>query len=96
MNRFSRLGLLLAGLYLLLSGLCVAASLASSDDHKGSFVLLQLPIAFQILLAQAMGLGYALRHLDWVGAYVLLALPTLIVLYGIGAFIDKLAVRPRA
>lgn len=96
MTRISRFGLILVGLYVLLSALCVAASFASSGDHKGSFVLLQLPIAFQASLVQAMGFADALRHLGWVGAYALFVLPTIILLYGFGAFIDRLAGRLRA
>jgi uncharacterized membrane protein SpoIIM required for sporulation len=91
MNKhFSKVGLGLALLYVLLSLACVALSLASEGDPKGKFVLLQLPIAAQIALLHELGFGRFLAPLGWVAGYILLGIPTVVFLYFLGKFLGKL------
>ncbi|HLO76781.1 MAG TPA: hypothetical protein VK196_10045 [Magnetospirillum sp.] len=79
----SRVGIILCALYALVIAACVASAF-SSDDFKGSYVLLQLPIALQIALISALGLAPLMRNLNWLETYALLATPTFAVLYGLG------------
>ena len=76
--------------------LCVVAAFGATGDPKGNFVLLQLPIALQGSLLQSVRLAPLLSRLDWVTAYALLALPTVIALYACGALLGKLFGRARA
>lgn len=93
--KISRLGLSLAGFYVVTSLLCVVAAFTTGDP-KGNFVLLQLPIALQGGLLQSVGLAPLLSRLDWGTAYLLLALPTVIAQYACGALLGKLFGHARA
>lgn len=80
---FSRTGAAFAGLYATASAVCIAAALAT-DDFKGQFVLLQLPIALQISVLPV-PLLRMMADVSWPLAYLLFGLPTLVVLYLLGA-----------
>ncbi|RYX80075.1 hypothetical protein EON83_30175 [bacterium] len=67
----------------------MAVSLSAQGDPKGSFVFLQLPIALQGALLQALGLGEFLASLSWVSAYIVIGIPTMIFLYVIGRFLGR-------
>jgi hypothetical protein len=56
---------------------------------KGRFVFLQLPIALQSAALQALGLSRHLQGLGWLGAYLVLGLPTLAILYLAGRLLDR-------
>ena len=86
----SRIGLTLCILYLAITGLCFWASLSSSGDHKGEFVLLQLPLALQLAALDWLGFSHALPNFSWAGMYLLIGLPTLALLYGIGWGLGRL------
>ncbi|MBA2079279.1 hypothetical protein PCA_12285 [Rhodanobacter sp. PCA2] len=86
----SKTGLTLCFLYLVIVGLCALASLGSSGDPKGEFVLLQLPLALQLAALDWLGLSRALSNLPWAGAYLLVGLSTLALLYGLGWGLGKL------
>lgn len=77
-------GWVLAGLYLAIVMACLVAALTADFDPKSRFVLLQLPLAFQLAGLDALGLLKALPRLDWFSAYLLIGLPTLALLYVIG------------
>ena len=79
----SRSGLVLCLTYVAFTIWCIASALLSSDV-KSRFVLLQLPIAAQGALLDAIGLGQLLHSLTWLSAYALLALPTAVLLYVFG------------
>jgi hypothetical protein len=79
----------LSGAYAVVAFACIAFALWPGVDAKGRFVFLQLPIALQGGLLQELGLAPYLEKLGWVEAYVLLALPTVALLYFIGRFFDK-------
>lgn len=66
----------LCAIYIVVAAACVAFAFNASGDPKGHFVALQLPIALQLALLDALGLGMFLEHLSWVSAYILLGIPT--------------------
>lgn len=86
----SKAGFILCFLYSLIAGLCVWASVSSTGDTKGEFVLLQLPLALQLAALDWLGLSSALSNLPWVAAYMLIGLPTLALLYSVGWALGKL------
>lgn len=90
----SKIGFILCFLYLTITGLCVGASLSSSGDPKGDFVLLQLPLALQLAALDWLGLSRILSNLSWTGAYLLIGLPTLVLLYSIGWGLGRLFSSP--
>jgi hypothetical protein len=59
-------------------------------DTKGHYVFLQLPIAPQHALLMRLGLIRHLRKISWLGAYILLATPVFVILYGIGVIVEQL------
>lgn len=85
----SKLGLILCTLYVTISALCIWAGVASSDP-KGSFVLLQLPLALQATLLHSLGVDRFLGNLSWPTTYAVLGLPTLAILYSVGAAIGSI------
>lgn len=89
-GRMSKAGLSLCFVYLAITALCVFASLTASGDPKGGFVLLQLPLVLQLAAIDGLGLGSALTNLPWVAAYLLIGLPTLALLYGVGWVLEYL------
>lgn len=87
----SRLGLLLAGIYISLIVFCLTLAYSAGNDYKGQYVMMQLPIALQISLLYELGLSDMLRNLSWFSVYLLLAVPTCVVLYGIGFFMETIS-----
>lgn len=86
---FSITGAAFAGVYATASAICIAAALAT-DDFKGQFVLLQLPIALQMSVLPATLLR-TMDDMSWPLAYLLFGLPTLGVLYLLGAALGSAA-----
>lgn len=85
----SRLGLLLCAPYALFIVACVGiVSLAGGDDAS-QLVFLQLPISGQLALAHALGLDRALEFLAWPDAYGLFMTPVFILLYSVGALLER-------
>lgn len=82
--RMNRFGVALCAAYLLVILACLGLAAGVEGDSKGRFVFLQLPIALQGSIACTMGLGPVLRDLSWVGAYLLMAGSTFMLLYGVG------------
>jgi len=85
----SRFGLTLCALYCVAVVACAMLSMGDGGDSKGAFVLLQLPIALQGGLLQALGLGRLIEGLSWTTAYLALGIPTLILLYFTGRFLGN-------
>ena len=85
----SKLGFILCFLYLVVVAFCVWGAIDASSDPKGTFVLLQLPLALQLAILDSLGLSSALYELSWPAAYVLIGLPTLGLLYCVGWVLDK-------
>ena len=84
----SRIGIILCTIYAAIIAVCLALAF-SADDHKGQYVFMQLPIALQMSGLDALGLLPLLRKVSWIGAYLLLALPSFMFLYLLGWLIDR-------
>lgn len=89
-TRFSKAGAALSLAYAVITVGCIVASLVIQGDAKGRFVILQLPIAFQIGPFQALGLGEYLASLGWVASYLIFGIPTIFGLYFAGSTIGRL------
>jgi hypothetical protein len=85
----SKTGLLMCALYAAVIAACVGYVFFCSTDPKGSFVFLQLPIVLQSALVVSIGLTPLLEDISWPVAYVLLAGPVFVLLYGLGMLIDR-------
>ena len=85
----SNTGAWFCGVYLAASSVCVTFALWPGTDLKGRYVFLQLPIALQSAALQALGLARHLQGLGWLGAYLILGLPTLALLYLAGRLFDR-------
>lgn len=83
--RCSRLGLGLTGIYAAGTAAALVAALCwvASGDPKGSYVLLQLPIALQ-LAALPDSLLRRMGGMSWTMVYLVIWPPTVLVLYGLG------------
>ena len=69
--------------------MCVGiVSLAGGDDTSQS-VFLQLPLAGQIALVDALGMGRVFEFVSWPDAYGLFVPPVFIVLYTVGALLER-------
>jgi hypothetical protein len=82
--KLSVAGIVLAGLYVILSLAFVVYGISIEGDPKGKFVLMQLPIALQLALADYLGLLPMLSGLSWAAGYFFFFLPTIAMLYGLG------------
>ncbi|WP_368563329.1 hypothetical protein [Pseudoxanthomonas sp. UTMC 1351] len=85
----SKIGLTLCLFYLAFAGLCIWASWESAGDPKGSFVLLQLPLALQLGFLDWLGLGSLLSRASWPVAYSVIGSLTLIALYLSGWLVSR-------
>jgi hypothetical protein len=86
----SRFGLILCSLYVAISVLCVWGSFDAGVDSKGSFILLQLPLIFQLEALGWLGFRPLLTKMSWPVAYASIGSLTLVLLYGTGWFIGSL------
>lgn len=86
----SRIGLFLCALYAITIACCIVLSYSASGDFRGQFVFLQLPIALQGAVLQALGLDQFLGQLSWVAAYLFIGLPAFAFLYFTGWSISRL------
>ncbi len=85
---YSKVGLAFVVFYLILTLICVIWAFTVSDP-KGKFVLLQLPVALQLVVVQELGYIKLLVGLSWFVIYPLIIIPTLVILYQIGAMINS-------
>jgi len=88
MRRLNRLGLSLCLVYLALTLILVWAALSTEGDPKGHFVLLQLPIAFQLGVVHLLGLAPHMREWSFAVAYSVFVPATCIVLYASGVAVS--------
>ncbi len=82
----SKVGIGLCIVYALIIAVCVIG--AQGADNKGAFVLMQLPIGFQMGIVPSF-LSHMLENLTWLSAYVLFATPTFLLLYFFGWLVDR-------
>jgi hypothetical protein len=86
----SKTGLSLCALYALVIAVCIGFVFLGGPDPKGRYMFLQIPIVFQSALIVSLGLAKFCENLSWPAAYLLLASPAFVLLYGLGAFIDRM------
>ncbi len=87
-RKISIVGVVFCAIYAFIS-LALIALAMSEADPKGKFVLLQLPIVLQMALVDSVGLEALLSGLSWPMAYLFLGLPTLLLLYFVGAQLQR-------
>jgi hypothetical protein len=85
----SRFGLLLCAPYAVFIVACLGIVSLTGGDDASQFVFLQLPIAGQVELVNALGLGRALEFVSWPDAYSLFVPPVFILLYTVGALLER-------
>ncbi|MEM8514090.1 hypothetical protein RCH14_003427 [Massilia sp. MP_M2] len=91
----SRLGLLLCAPYAVFILACVGIVSLGAGDDASQLVFLQLPIAGQLVVVQALGLGRAIAFLSWPDAYGLLVMPVFVLLYAVGGLCEWALARRR-
>lgn len=82
--RLSRTGLILCAIYTLASVATWVYASTRTGDPKGTYVLMQLPVALAHAAAWKLGLLPLLEPLPDIVVWVLFFLPTLAVVYGAG------------
>ena len=90
----SRIGISLCLVYALIIFASFAFAYSADGDFKGQYVLLQLPIALQMAGIHALGLSSNFQNFSWIGADVVLGLPTFMLLYLFGWAIDSCSSNP--
>ncbi|WP_020168775.1 MULTISPECIES: hypothetical protein [Methylotenera] len=88
MSKLNRVGVIFCIIYALIILACLAMAYSAGEDNKGVFVFLQLPIVFQMAAIHELGLSVFLREISWAGAYLLIGIPTFLLLYFVGFFIN--------
>jgi len=91
----SRFGLLLCTPYAIFIIACVGIVSLGAGDDASQLAFLQLPIAGQLVVVQALGLGRALEFLSWPDAYGLFVTPLFVLLYAAGALCERGLARRR-
>lgn len=86
----SKLGLFFSAIYVSASFVLALISVLLLPDAKGRHVVLQLPIALQGSILEAIGMGNLLDGLSWSSAYLLIGGGTAALLYLMGLFVGKL------
>ena len=92
----SRLGLLFCAPYASFVVACIGLATLGDADYQARTVLLQLPVALQMLLACWLGLEPQLSRITWLDAWSVLVPPALLLLYSAGALIERRIERRRA
>jgi len=87
-QRMSRTGVIFCLVYIMIISACLIMAY-STTDYKGNFVFLQLPLALQLAMLDTFGLYPLLKDISWIGAYFLIGIPTALLLYFLGALIDR-------
>lgn len=87
--RLSKTGLILGALYIGIIIVCVIWAQFISDP-KGKFIILQLPVVLQHGLLLATDATWILKDMSWLGVYLLLGIPMLILLVVFGNIIGNI------
>ena len=86
--KISKVGLVLSLIYfLIVMGFVVWAN--TLIDPKSKFVILQLPLALQMAGLHEIGVLKYFTDISWTMAYIMIGIPTLLLFYFIGYFIEK-------
>jgi len=91
--KLSKLGLSLGLIYFLMIVVCVIWG-NTFMDPKSKFVILQLPLTLQMAGLHEIGiLKYFSTNTSWLMVYIVIGIPTLLLFYLIGYFIEKTFLR---
>lgn len=85
----SRLGLFFCVPYAIFIVVCLAIVSLGQAGYGSQFMYLELPIAAQLAVAHWLGMDRALAVISWPDAYGLFMTPAFILLYAIGAAIER-------
>ena len=88
--QFSRTGLILGILYIVIILTCVIWAQFITDP-KGKYIILQLPVVLQHGLLLTFNSTHLLHNMPWVVVYLVLAVPMLALLIFLGNVIENLA-----
>lgn len=91
----SRLGLFFCVPYAVFVAACLGIVSLGHVGYQSQFTYLELPIAVQLALAQWLGMDRALAVISWPDAYGLFMTPAFIVLYALGASLERSIARRR-
>ena len=87
--KLSRTGLILGALYIGIIFVCVIWAQFISDP-KGKFIILQLPVVLQHGLLLVIDATWILSDLSWLGVYLVLGIPMLVLLVFLGNIIENI------
>ena len=79
----SKIGIIFTLSYCLITVVCLTICLGS-DNNKGQYIFLQLPITLQMGVLSTLGLNKFLISLNWFSAYIIFWIPSVIFLYFMG------------
>lgn len=85
----SRFGIYFCAPYALFVAACLGGVTLGGAGYQSQLVLLQLPIAGQLELVHWLGLGRTLEFISWPDAYGLFMTPAFILLYALGATLER-------
>jgi hypothetical protein len=92
LKTLSKTGLIFSGVYFLLTMILLLMA-QGNIDSKSHFLLLQLPLALQLALIDELGGRSFIQGMSWFKGYLCIGLPTLVILYFIGAGLAKFMTR---
>lgn len=91
----SRFGLYFCAPYAIFVAACLGHVMLGGGDDAARLVLLQMPIAGQLAVVHWLGLGRTLEFVSWPDAYGLFMTPAFILLYALGASLERSLERRR-
>ncbi len=87
--RLSKTGLILGALYVGIIIVCVIWAQDTSDP-KSKFIILQLPVVLQHGVLLAIGATWILNEMSWLGIYLLLGIPMLVLIVFVGNLVENI------
>ncbi len=75
-------------IYAFIIAICIVISLLKDGDSKGKFVLMSVPISLQQAALRELNIVTPRGQLYWLKAYILIGLPTFMLLYFVGKLVD--------
>lgn len=85
----SRLGLFFCAPYVLFIAACFGYVSLGAVGYEAQLLFLQLPISPQLALAAWLGFNRTLEVISWPDAYALFMTPAVILLYSLGALLER-------
>lgn len=87
--QLNRTGLILGAIYIIIVFVCVIWAQFITDP-KGKFIILQIPVVLQHGLLMAIEATPFLKGISWLGIYLLLGIPMLVLLVILGNVIESI------